>query len=364
VKKKTLQIIKPISFPILSVLIALVISAIIMTIMGHNAASAYRSLLNGAFGGMNAFAETLVQATPLIFMAMAYAVAYKCGIINLGAEGQLHIGAIFGAFVGARFGFLPEPLHLMFVIICGIAGGAMWGLIAGALKMKFGASELITTIMLNFIALEFVSFSVTNDPFRDLTPGAAPRMTRVVEAVQLPNLVPGTRLHVGILIAIFVLIIYYIFMWKTTKGYEMRVVGQNPSAGRYSGINIGRNSLLALVIGGGIAGLGGVVNLIGLQFFMTEGFSNNFGFSGVAVALVGGGHPIGILLAGVFFGALNAGGIRMQVSAQVPAAATLMIQGLIILFVVSKELFTHLEITKNRLFKRGKKAAIGGESDA
>ena len=362
--KKSLQVIKPVSFPIFSVLIALVISAIIITIMGYNAASAYRSLFNGAFGNLNAIAETLVQATPLIFTAMAYAVAYKCGIINLGAEGQLHIGAIFGAFMGARFGFLPGPIHILFIMICGIFGGAMWGLIAGALKMRFGASELITTIMLNFIALEFVSFSVTNHPFRDTTPGAAPRMTRIVEGTELPNLISGTRLHIGILIAILVLVIYYIFMWKTTKGYEMRVVGQNAPAGRYSGINIGRNSLLALVIGGGIAGLGGVVNLLGLQFFMTEGFSNNFGFSGVAVALVGGGHPIGIFLGGVFFGALNAGGIRMQVSAQVPAAATLMIQGLIILFVVSKELFSHLEITKNRIFSRAKKAEIGGESDA
>ena len=357
---KTLQRMKSIGFPVLSILVALIFGGIFLTAMGYNAGLAYRSLWSGAFGDRGAIGETLVQTTPLLFTALSYAVAYKCGIINLGAEGQLHIGAVFGAFVGARFGFLPGPLHILFVLMCGFLGGALFGSIVAALKVRFGASELITTIMLNFIAFEFVSFTVVNAPFRDITPGAAPRMAAVVETVRLPTLLPGTRLHIGLLFALLAIVLYYIFMWKTTKGYELRVAGLNADAGRYSGMNIKRNTMLALFIGGGLAGLGGAVNIIGLQFFLVEGFSNNFGFSGIAVALLGGGHPFGILASGVLFGALNAGGIRMQLLAQVPAAATLMIQGMIIIFAVSRELFNHFGRFKNALLP---KKEMGGEGD-
>ncbi|MCL2857624.1 MAG: ABC transporter permease [Oscillospiraceae bacterium] len=358
---KAVQYSKSIGFPVLSILVALILGAIFITAIGYDAAFAYRSLFNGAFGNIHSFSETLVQTTPLIFTAVSYSIAYKCGLINLGAEGQLHMGAIFGAFVGARFEVLPGGLHILFVLACGFIGGALWGLIAGALKMRFGASELITTIMLNYIAFEFLSFAVTTEPFRDMTPGAAPRMTAVVEAVRLPILLPQTRLHLGLFFALIAVVVYYIFMWKTTKGYEMRVVGLNPNAGRYSGMNIGTNGLLAISLAGGVAGLGGVVNVIGLQPFLTEGFSNNFGFSGIAVALLGGCHPIGILVSGVFFGALNAGGIRMQLMAQVPAAAILIIQGMIIVFAVSRELFIYFGRTGKLLLP---KKQAGGESDA
>lgn len=343
VNSKFIYYAKSVSFPVLSVLVALFLGAVIITIMGYDAAVAYRSLWAGAFGNIHSISETLVQTTPLLFTAVSYSIAYKCGLINLGAEGQLYMGAIFGAFVGARFGFLPSALHIPFVLLCGFMGGALWGLIVGLLKIRFGASELITTIMLNYIAFEFLSFAIINAPFRDVTPGAAPRMARVVEGVQLPVLLPQTRLHMGLFLALAAIFIYYIFMWKTTKGYELRVAGLNADAGSYSGMNINTNRLLAIFVAGGFAGLGGVVNVIGLQPFLTEGFSNNFGFSGIAVALLAGCHPLGILVTGIFFGALNAGGIRMQLIAQVPAAAMLMIQGMVIVFAVSRELFIFIK---------------------
>ncbi|MCL2578678.1 MAG: ABC transporter permease [Oscillospiraceae bacterium] len=351
-----------ISFPVLSILGALILGGIIITAMGYDAAFAYRNLWGGAFGNMHAFSETLIQTTPLLFTAVSYSIAYKCGLINLGAEGQLHMGAMFGAFVGARFAFLPGGLHIVFVLLCGFAGGALWGFIVGALRMRFGASELITTIMLNYVALELLSFAVTNQPFRDMTPGAAPRMNVVIESVRLPILLPQTRLHLGLFFALLAIVVYYIFMWKTTKGYEMRVAGLNPNAGRYAGMNIGTNGVLAITLAGGVAGLGGIVNVIGLQPFLTEGFSNNFGFSGIAVALLGGCHPIGILVSGIFFGALNAGGIRMQLMAQVPAAAIMIIQGMIIVFAVSRELFIYFGLAGKSIFKRSQKA--GGARDA
>ncbi|MFV0413765.1 MAG: ABC transporter permease [Oscillospiraceae bacterium] len=338
-KVKVLKGLKTLSFPLLSILVALILGAIIMAAMGYNVGKAYLSLLNGAFGSTNSIAETLIQVTPLLFTALSYAIAYRCGLINLGAEGQLYIGAVCGSMAGAHLQGLPAVLHVALVLVFGFLGGALWGLIVGLLKIRFGASELITTIMLNYIALEFVSFCVTNAPFKDMTPGAAPRMTSVLGSAKLPIILPKTRLHAGILLALAGVLVYYIFMWKTTRGYEMRVIGLNPNAGRYSGISLRTNSVLAIFIAGGFAGLGGAVNIIGLQYFLTEGFSNNFGFSGIAVALLGSCHPLGMVVAAILFGALNAGGVKMQLLANVPAASIYMIQGMIILFAVSRELF-------------------------
>lgn len=359
-QKKMTDILKSIAFPVLSILVALVLGAIIMAAMGYDVAKAYSSLFSGAFGNKNSIAETLIQTTPLIFTALSYAIALRCGLINLGAEGQLYIGAICGSLVGAHVKGLPAPIHIALILLCGFIGGALWGLIVGLLKVYFGASELITTIMLNYIAMEFVSFCVTNAPFKDMTAGAAPRMPTVVDSVKLPIILSQTRLHLGFVFALVAILIYYVFMWKTTKGYEMRVIGMNPNAGRYSGMNIHTNGILAIFIAGGFAGLGGTVQIIGLQYFLTEGFSNNLGFSGVAVALLGGCNPLGILVSGILFGALNAGGVKMQLLAKVPSASIYMIQGMIIIFAVSRELFIWFKRSGTSLFSRKSKKAVGG----
>jgi len=338
-QKKMQQGFASLGFPLLSIFVALILGALIMMAMGYDVGKAYISLLNGAFGSRNSIGETLIQVTPLLFTALSYAIALRCGLINLGAEGQLYIGAICGSMVGAHISGLPAILHIIFILFTGFIGGALWGLIVGILKMRFGASELITTIMLNYIALEFVSYCVTNTPFKDMTKGAAPRMTSIIDNVKLPTILSGTRLHAGFILALIGVVAYYIFMWKTTKGYEMRVIGMNPNAGRYSGMNIKRNGLLSIFIAGGFAGLGGVIQIIGLTYFLTEGFAANVGFSGVAVALLGGCHPLGMIASAILFGALNAGGVKMQLLAGVPSASIYMIQGMIILFAVSRELF-------------------------
>jgi simple sugar transport system permease protein len=330
---------RSVGFPLLSILVALFLGGIILALMGYDVGAAYASQFKGAFGDANAIGETMVQMVPLIFCALSYAVAYRCGLINLGAEGQLYIGAILGALVGARVQGLPPAAHILLCLVAGFVGGGLMGCLVGALKTRFGASELITTIMLNYIAMEFVAWCVNNVPFKDLTPGAAPRMPAVLASARLPIILPGTRLHLGIVLAVVGIAGYYFFMWRTTRGYEMRVIGMNQNAGRYSGMNIRANSVLAMTIAGGYAGLAGVTQIIGLQFFLTEGFSNNFGFSGIAVALLGSCHPVGIGVSAILFGALNAGGNKMQLLASVPAASIYMIQGMIILFAISRELF-------------------------
>ena len=282
-KKNLKNIGHVLGLPFFSVIFALLLGGLIILSLGYDLNKAYSSLLDGSVGNLNAFSETLVNSIPLIFTAISYAITYRSGLINLGADGQFYMGALIGSFVGSRFSELPVTIHIMLIFLCAFLGGALWGFIAGFLKVKFSASELITTIMLNYIALECVSFCVLNRPFRDMTPGAAPRMPTVIREVQLPSLLPNTRLHFGLLIGIGLLFVYYIIMWRTTKGYELRVMGHNRYAGEYSGFPIRSNSIIAFSLAGGIAGLGGIVNILGLQYFLTlESCGANFGFTGIS----------------------------------------------------------------------------------
>lgn len=335
--KKIHKLIQQASYPLFSIVLALLLGAVIIYAMGMDPIFAYKSLVDGAFGNMNSIGETLLRTTPLLFTALSYAIARRCGIINLGGEGQLYIGALSGTIVGVYMNGLPTFIHLPLTLLAGFIGGALWGGFVGILKIHFGASELITTIMMNYIALNLVNFFITG-PMKDPTPGAPPQSSPILDTARLPRILTGTRLHAGILVALVSLIIYFIFFWHTTKGYEMRVIGLNPNAGRYAGMNLKKNGLLALFLAGGFAGLGGCSDIIGVQFRLIQGFSSNFGFDGVAVALLGSNSPIGILISGLLFGALNAGSGKMQIFAKVPSALVQIIQGMIILFAVAPQL--------------------------
>lgn len=341
IKPRLKNLLQKVGAPIFSILLALALGAGIISVMGFDPVYAYRSLFIGAFGSKNAIGETLLRSTPLLFTALGYAFARRCGIINLGGEGQLYIGALTSSMVGIYVQGLPAFVHLPLTLLAGFLGGSLWGLIVGLLKMRFGASELITTIMLNYIAINIVSYFVTG-PMKDLTPGVPPQSYPILMSARLPRILSDTRLHAGILVALLGLLFYYIFLWHTTKGYEIRVIGLNSDAGRYSGMNITKNGLLAIFIAGGFAGLGGCSEIIGIQFRLIQNFSSNYGFDGVAVALLGSNTPIGMALAGLLFGALNAGSGRMQIFAKVPSAVVQMIQGMIIIFAVATELFKWL----------------------
>ena len=340
-KNKVHNLLRQVSYPCFSIIFALLLGAGIIFAMGFDPLYAYKSLLGGALGSRNSIGETLLRTTPLLFTALSYAIARRCGLINLGGEGQLYIGALCGTVVGVYVDGLPMIIHLPITLLAGFLGGALWGLIVGILKMRFGASELITTIMLNYIAINIVSYFITG-PMKDTTPGAPPQSSAILDSARLPRILADTRLHAGLLVAILGLVIYYIFLWRTTKGYEMRVIGLNSSAGRYSGMNITKNGLLAIFLAGGFAGLGGCAEIIGVQFRLIQGFSSNYGFDGVAVALLGNGSPIGMAVSGLLFGALNAGSGKMQIFAKVPSAVVQMIQGMIILFAVAPTLFIWL----------------------
>jgi simple sugar transport system permease protein len=360
IKAKLHKIIQQTAYPLFSIILALLLGAGIINAMGFDPVFAYKSLLDGAFGNINSIGETLLRTTPLLFTALSYAIAKRCGIINLGGEGQLYIGALSGTIVGVYVNGLPSILHLPLTLLAGFLGGALWGLIVGILKMRFGASELITTIMLNYIALNLVNYFITG-PMKDPTPGAPPQSAPILEVARLPRILANTRLHAGILIALLGLLAYFIFFWHTTKGYEMRVIGLNPQAGSYAGMDIKKSGLLAIFLAGGLAGIGGCSEIIGVQFRLIQGFSSNYGFDGVAVALLGNGSPIGIGISGLLFGALNAGSGKMQIFAKVPSAVVQMIQGMIILFAVAPALSKWLKQKGlNILPKKKKNQEVAG----
>ncbi len=345
-KTKAESLFKNSYYPLVAIVMALLGGGIIISALGFSPFDAYRFLIKGAFGNMNSIGETLIKASPVIFTGLSYAVAKRCGIINLGAEGQLYMGGLFATIVGTTIS-LPTAIHLPLTLLAGFLGGALYGMLVGVLKTRFGASELITTIMFNYIAINLVSFMVTG-PIKDMTTASNPQSKQVLLTARLPRLMEGSRLHAGIFIVILALLFYYFFMWRTTKGYQMRVIGMNATAGQYAGINLKTNSIMAMFLAGGMAGLGGAIEIIAVQIRLLQGFSSNYGFDGIAVALLGNNTPIGIALAGILFGALRSGAGKMEMLARVPGAVIYMIQGFIIIFVVGREVFNLSKVFKNK----------------
>lgn len=323
--------------PVISIFLSLFISGILISLMGVNPFEAYKYLFSGALGSVNGISETIVKATPLILTALTFALSMKCGIVNIGAEGQLYIGALSATLVGILLPPLPFLFHLPLAIIAGFIGGGVWGLIAGILKVKFSANEIISTIMLNYIAIYFVGFMI-NGPLLE-PPGFLRQTAKVAESVRLPKIFSGTRLHTGLFIALIALVFYYVFLKKTKQGYQVKVVGENQRAAKYAGMNVFSSILLVMFISGGFAGLAGTVEILGVQTRLLEGFSNGLGFDGIAVALLGRNHPLGILLAAIFFGAIRSGGNIMQLSTGLPIAIIYIIQAFAVLFVIGGELF-------------------------
>ena len=350
------SLIDRIYFPFVSILASFVVAGAAFALMGFDPITAFGGLLSGSLGNLNAWGETLNKATPVILTGLSYAVAQRCGIVNLGAEGQVYIGALCAVIVGTEVS-LPAPIHIPLTLLSAFAGGALFGTLPAIMKNRFGASELITTIMFNYVALYFTHYMIAG-PIKDMESGSNfAQSKQMLETAQLPRLLSGTRLHAGILVAILALLFYQFFLFHTTRGYEMRVIGLNSSAGRCAGMNVRSNTLLSMFLAGGFAGLGGACELMGVQLRIMENAFNGFGFDGVAVALLGGNTSGGIALSGLLFGALKSGANKMQMKSGVPTATIYMLQGLIILFVVGKKLFDYHRLSKKSC-RHAKKEAV------
>jgi simple sugar transport system permease protein len=244
--------------PIAAILAALAVSALILLAAGYNPVTSFAAMWHGAFGDLRTFTEVLIYATPLILIGSGLAVAFRCSIWNIGGEGQFYAGAVASTVVGIYVHGLPVYLDVPLILIAGAAGGALWGMLAAWLKVRFNASEIVTTIMLNYIAIAATSYLVTG-PMMEVAKHY-PQTDRIDPSAMLPRFLPPTRLHIGFLVALLVAVVLYVLLFKTSTGYAIRAVGINPDAARYAGMNIPRNIMLAMAISGGTAGLAGGVD--------------------------------------------------------------------------------------------------------
>jgi simple sugar transport system permease protein len=338
--------------PIMAVIVGLLVGTIFIAASGASAGEAYAAFFRSVIGSPpfaepRFFGETLVQTIPLIFTGLAHAIAFRTGLFNIGAEGQYIMGSLLAAIIGYALP-LPPGLHLVVALAGGFLGGALYAAIPGLLKAYRGVHEVVNSIMLNWVAFYFVNWAITflKDP-KAKTGSATPMVLETAQFVQ--GLIPGSRLHYGLLWALAASILLYLFLWRTTGGYEIRAVGLSAGAAEYAGINVQWNIVKAMMISGGLAGLAGAVQTLAInyRFYEQIGFTN-YGFDGMAVALVGRSHPIGVLLSSLLFGALARGGPAMQAAVGIPKAIIWIVQGVIVFFVACEGLWRLLKRHKQK----------------
>jgi simple sugar transport system permease protein len=331
--------------PLVAVIAAFVVGAIIVLFIGDDPIQTYKLLIGSALTWPDGIGYTLFYATPLIFTGLSVAVAFRCGLLNIGAEGQLYIAAFMTALVGIKFASWSPWLLVPFACCVAILSGAIWGAIPGLLKARFGSHEVINTIMLNFIAIALASWYTQyylkkpGDPLLETLPigenAQIARLGRFVPA--FPERIP---LNVAFFLALAACVLVYIFLWRTKWGYEIRATGANPFAAEYGGISVKRQIVLAMAVSGGLAGMVGINEVMGYRYRYYQGFSPNYGFTGIAVALLGRNHPVGVLLAALLFGALSRGGLFVDIFTEnVSKDLVLVLQALVILFVAAESLF-------------------------
>lgn len=358
--------------PVFAVLAAFAVGAVILLLQGVNPLEAYKAMIVGAFGSKNGLADTLVKATPLLLVGLGIAIAFRGGVINIGAEGQIIMGSLLTTWVGLHLGEqVPGVIAIIVGLLAGVFMGGIWGAIPGYLKAQLGVNEILSTIMLNQIAIQ-IGYLLLRGPMMDPAELAAgtniPHSARLARAIDMPRftdiaqslgltqsakdlnmggflgevygvLVEPTRLHSGFIFAIIMAVLVYIFLWRTTIGFRIRAVGLNRHAARYAGINVKRTMVLSMTLSGAFAGLAGALEILGLHHRMFEptAVSAGYGFTGIVAALFGKLHPLGIIPSSILFGGLLVGGDKMQREMQVPQALITAILGLVVLFVVSTD---------------------------
>ena len=356
-----MKLLRELFFPLIAVLAAFVVGGIVVLLIGDDPIYTYRLLIGSALSWPDGIGRTLFYATPLIFTGLAVAVAFRCGLLNIGAEGQLYVAAFATAWVGIKFGgtvvdvfgtptnyswvTLPALLLVPLAILTAMLSGAAWGAVPGFLKARFGAHEVITTIMMNFIGIALVSyftqyhFKAPGDPILQTVPvGEGAHIPRL--GAFIPGLPERIPLNVAFIIAIIACVLVYYFLWRTKWGYEIRATGQNPTAAEYGGISTTRQIVLAMSVSGGLAGMVAINEVLGYRYRYYDGFSDNYGFTGIAVALLGRNHPAGVFFAALLFGALNRGSIPVDAFTEhVSKDLIQVLQAVVIIFVACEAAF-------------------------
>lgn len=336
-----MQNLRNLIYPLIAVAAAFVVGAVVVAAIGDDPFETYELLIGSALSWPDGIGYTLFYATPLIFTGLAVAVAFRCGLLNIGAEGQLYVAAFVTAWVGITFADLTAWLLVPLACLAAVLSGAAWGAIPGVLKARFGSHEVINTIMLNFIAVALASYFTQ---YFYKTPGDAIMQTVPIgenaHIARLGHFVPGfperIPLNLAFFLALIACVLVYVLLWRTKWGYEIRATGANAAAAEYGGISTRRQIVLAMAISGGLAGMVAISEVLGYRYRYYDGFSVGYGFTGIAVALLGRNHPAGVLLSALLFGALIRGGLFVDIfTERVSKDLVLVLQAMIILFVAA-----------------------------
>jgi ABC-type uncharacterized transport system permease subunit len=357
--EKRLEYSRSIAFlvPIASVVLALLAGAVLLAAAGANPWTTYKAMAVGAFGGKYNISETMVKAIPLMLCGLGVSVAFRMLFWNIGAEGQLAVGGIAAAGVALFWADrIPSPLLLPAMVVAGFLGGALWGLIPALLKAYLRVNEIITTLMMNYIAILWVEH-LFYGPWKDPKGYGFPGTAQFPKAAWLPRL-PGTRFHLGLAFAVVAALFIWVVLRRTKWGYEIRVIGENPRAANYAGISIVRNIILVMILSGGLAGLAGMSEVAGISHRLQKGLTVGYGYTAIIVAWLGKLNPWGVLVVAILLAGLLVGGDQIQITMQLPAAVALVLQGAILFFVLGGSLFTQYRIRLER-HKRSAASMVG-----
>lgn len=324
---------------------AFLFGAVMILALGANPIDGLSAMIDGAFGTGDRLAATAVRATPLLLVGVGITIAFRARVINIGGEGQIIAGALLSTAVALAIPDAPKIVLLPLVILAGLVGGGIWGAIPGVLKAYASVNEILSTIMLNLVAIQLMNYLLRGpmiDPI-EVEGSNIPQTERLSDNAALPTLIDGTRLHLGVPIAIVAAIIVYVILWRTPLGFRLRAVGHNPDAARAAGISVEKNIVTALGLSGALSGLAGVVLVFGSESLRlvtdggAAGFTGSAGFNGIVAALFGGLHPLWTIPSAFLFGSLLTGATELQRELQIPNALAIALNGLIVLFVVSSD---------------------------
>ena len=342
---------------LVGIFLALITGGIFLMATGHAPIAVYKAMLEGAFGSSYGVNETIVKTIPLLLAALGISVAFRMKLWNIGAEGQIYVGGIAASAVALKLGHLPAYLLIPMMIVAGFLGGAAWGLLPAIPRALWGTNETITTLMMNYIGILWVDYLVFG-PWKDPKGFNFPITPEFSATAFLPTF-GRSRVHMGIIIALFIATLLYVIINKTLWGYEIRVAGENSEAAKYAGMNVKRNILLAMAISGGIAGIAGMTELAGITHRLQSNFSPGYGYSAIIIAWLSRLNPMAAIGVSFLFGGMLVGGYAVQTSG-LPAATAVMMQGLILFFVLGAEFFTQYQITWIKKSEREKKVIPKG----